>query len=177
MRTCSLCRISKPTSSFYAPSNSSRHPSRYCIPCHRAKGIEYSKSYIQPPAYGIWINLRRRCYNKKKGYGDRGITYTPKWDTYKGFWEDMGASYEKGLSIDRIDNNGNYSKENCRWATPVQQVRNRRNTRTATINGVTKSFAEWCEQYGLAYNSARDYLYRGYSPEEAITLSLEKKTK
>jgi hypothetical protein len=80
-----------------------------------------------------WFALKSRCDDKTNiaydRYGGRGITYTEKWSSFHGFWEDMGSTYENGLSIDRIDPNGNYCKENCRWATASVQAYNQRQSK------------------------------------------------
>jgi hypothetical protein len=80
--------------------------------------------------YKIWSNMHTRCYNKNrkayKNYGGRGIIVCQKWHTFEGFYEDMVFTYQKGLSIERIDNNGNYCKENCKWISLDQQAKNTR---------------------------------------------------
>lgn len=84
------------------------------------------------PTYGVWVNMRRRCYDPKhpdfKHYGGRGINVCDEWrDSFLKFYEDMGEKPRK-LQIDRIDNDGDYCKENCRWTTPSINLTNRRNT-------------------------------------------------
>lgn len=82
--------------------------------------------------HSIWASMRQRCSNPKDSdypnYGGRGILVDPRWDNFEIFYADMGEKPE-GLSLDRIDNDGPYSKENCRWATPVQQRHNQRRCR------------------------------------------------
>lgn len=107
--------------------------------CHRDNGL-----------YNVWQTMIHRCEDKKrdkyKDYGGRGIAVCEKWHDPNAFidWT-YENNYEKGLQLDRIDNDGNYEPSNCRFVTPKQNQRNRRNTKYLTINGETKCVAEWCE--------------------------------
>ncbi len=93
------------------------------------------------PIYGVWAMMIQRCRNKKdkkyRLYGDRGITVCERWLTFKSFYEDMGDApvIESGerLQIDRINNDKGYCKENCRWATRSQQMKNRDNAAMAVL--------------------------------------------
>lgn len=80
--------------------------------------------------YRIWKDMNTRCNNPNyrlyKNYGGRGISICDRWEHFENFKEDMYPTYDEKLSIDRIDNNGNYCKENCKWSTDVEQNRNRR---------------------------------------------------
>lgn len=81
--------------------------------------------------YKIWVGMRNRCRNPKTSYyhiyGGKGITVCKEWESFEKFWEDMKEGYSDELSIDRVDSNGNYCKENCRWATPKEQGKNKNN--------------------------------------------------
>jgi transposase-like protein len=100
--------------------------------------------------YNLWTTMMHRCYNVKRkkygNYGGRGIRVCEEWHEPNAFIEwAMMNGYRPGLQIDRIDNEKGYSPENCRWVTPKENSRNKRNTRYLTINGITKCVTEWCE--------------------------------
>ncbi len=125
-----------------------------------------------------WVAMNYRCNNPNSKdyarYGGRGISVCAEWSDYSIFAQDMGLR-PCGMSLDRIDNNGNYCKENCRWATPKQQSRNCRNNLRATYRGITKTVIEWCEELGLPYRLTRLRILRKWTPERAFTTVCQKK--
>ena len=105
--------------------------------------------------YSVWCTMKQRCYNpnreKYKDYGGRGIDICDEWQDAAVFAEwALSHGYRPGLQIDRIDNNAGYSPDNCRFVTPKQNSRNRRNTKILTINGESRSVPEWCESINIS---------------------------
>jgi len=127
--------------------------------------------------YNIWTSMIDRCTNEKGpnygNYGGRGIKVCDRWlNSFENFYTDMGDK-PTGMSIDRIDNDGDYAPDNCRWATAKEQNRNRRDNRL--IEG--KSMVDWCEENNLNYQAVRHRLYRllkdGMSDEDAVDAIVE----
>ncbi|GHT52920.1 hypothetical protein FACS1894106_2710 [Spirochaetia bacterium] len=124
--------------------------------------------------YTIYANMKSRCYNKKnehfKDYGGRGITICEEWKVdFMAFYTwAMVNGYRDDLTIDRKNSNGNYCPENCRWATQLTQVRNRRNNRQYIHDGLTLCISEWAERTGINANTLRRRLNRGIDFEKAI---------
>ena len=102
-------------------------------------------------------------------YGKRGIKICDKWlNSFEKFLEDMGKRPSKSHSIDRIDVNGDYTPENCRWADTKTQARNKRNTIIVNYKGVEKSVIELCEELNLNYSKIISRLKRGWLVEKAF---------
>jgi len=131
--------------------------------------------------YNAWSNMKRRC-NDKNGqdyfrYGGRGITYCDEWESFEEFWEDMKDGYLPGLTLDRIDVNGNYCKDNCRWATFKMQQNNKRNNHIVEYYGKTYTLSELSDATGKNYSSILTRLRSGFSAKEAVELPpIEKET-
>lgn len=137
-----------------------------------ARAQRPAASRDHPLAYKTWESMHSRCSNPKSDdfarYGGRGISVCEEWKDFYAFLRDMGDR-PAGMSIDRIDVDGNYEPGNCRWVDRKQQARNRRTNRLITHRGETHSLAEWAEIAGLAQSLLLDRLNRGWSPERALT--------
>jgi hypothetical protein len=123
--------------------------------------------------YRIWKGVRQRCLNKNNpsyyNYGGRGITIISSWNKFENFLAEMGMPPTNKHSLDRIDNNGNYSKQNCRWATNTEQTRNQRSNIKITIEGETKCLSEWCKIKKLVYSTIWGRIYtKGWDPLKAV---------
>lgn len=133
--------------------------------------------------YTIWKGMRERCntstnVNYKK-YGARGISVCKEWDDFVTFrnWAYLNG-YNETLTLDRIDNSGNYEPSNCRWATYKEQANNRRTNTIYELNGETHTLSEWSDIYGidpkLVYSRLRK---RGWDLERALTQPVQKHKK
>jgi hypothetical protein len=126
--------------------------------------------------YHIWTGIRQRCNNQNRPdyhrYGGRGIKVTTQWDTYAVFraWA-IAAGYEIGLLIDRTDNDGDYSPENCKFVTISESNRNKCDNRFVTAFGETKCFQDWIHdpRCRVSHSGLRSRLNRGWPPERAIS--------
>ena len=124
----------------------------------------YKHGMARTRFYRCWMRMRRRCSEVNdvsyKYYGGRGITVCDRWQDFQNFYADMFSTYSDVLSIDRIDNDGNYEPNNCRWATNAEQSSNKRSTHQITYNGVTKSLPEWAEEKGLKVSTLWNRLFK-----------------
>lgn len=137
--------------------------------CLRAK-TKFSRKHglARTPTHLIWVGMRKRCNDRNCSswprYGGRGIGYAREWDDFSVFLRDMGEKPE-GMTLDRIDNNAGYSKENCRWTGVKQQARNRRSSAVYEGFGLSLTIAEWSERLGVPYGTLKCRLYRGHTIE------------
>ena len=122
--------------------------------------------------YGVWHAMRQRCLNPSDAtyqeYGGRGISVCQAWGDFARFLSDMGPRPE-GYTLDRIDNDGPYSPENCRWAPPVVQANNRRSNVAVTAFGETLTLAKWARRAGITSSCLRHRLKSGWTPEDAVS--------
>ena len=130
------------------------------------------------PLYRTYFNMKNRCYNPHyylfQHYGGKGVTVCDEWLGSGGFsafaaWSNANG-YERGLSIDRLDNSKGYCPDNCRWVNMVTQQNNRTNNRLITVDGETHTMAEWAKISGLHYGTIQRRLANGWSDSEAVTL-------
>lgn len=125
--------------------------------------------------YRIWYDMRRRCsYDKSINwhlYGGRGIGVCGEWEaSFEAFrdWA-LANGYDDSLTLDRIDNDGDYCPDNCRWATKDEQNANKRTCVYVTIDGVTKTVTEWCKETGVNRMVAYKRIKNGWEPQRAVT--------
>lgn len=128
------------------------------------------------PIYRLWTGIKTRCYNQKEfhypNYGGRGITVCDEWKGNYEVFRDwcLENGYRKGLTIDRIDVNGDYCPENCRFATQKVQQNNRTNNRLISYNGETHTMAEWADILGMRYGQLEHRINRGWDVHSAFTV-------
>ena len=128
--------------------------------------------------YAIWNSMKARCTNPRndafKYYGARGITICDEWkNSFDCFLKDMGPA-PNGLEIDRIDNDKGYTRENCRWTTRTENMRNTRSTKMVILNGVELSILEICDKYAIPVHAfRRRVLNWGMTPEHALASCLK----
>lgn len=127
----------------------------------------------------IWQNIKYRCHHPNcpsyPRYGGRGIRMCDRWrESFEAFLADMGSRPSVYHSVDRIDVNGNYCPENCRWATPKEQANNKSNNLRIEFRGETKTLSEWADQCGISAVVLRMRLKAGWPTKEAMTIPLKK---
>jgi len=169
-RLCSTCN--KKTEHSFRKDSGGRLRWR-CMECHRRCVIMRNKK----PGMTNWKNMKKRCYNKNhenySRYGGAGIKVCQRWiNSYDNFIEDMGVPPGPTYTIDRYPNkNGDYSPNNCRWASKKEQSRNKSNNRVIEAFGKKKLLCEWSEDplCVVVLSTLDTRIRRGWEPERAIT--------
>lgn len=140
---------------------------------------EVRKTLTFKPRHGMsdsrihrsWISMRRRCEKPADtayvNYGARGIKVCDRWKLFENFALDMGPMPD-GMTLERIDVNGNYEPRNCRWATMAEQSRNTRRTLRMTVDGVERLVSEWAEKSGIGYSTILYRLRKGWNPSDVV---------
>jgi hypothetical protein len=135
---------------------------------------KYENPKLGETLYNTWNRMISRCNNpqnpKYYAYGGRGIKVCDEWKVnYDTFYKwAIENGYQIGLWIERIDNDGNYCPENCKWATRKEQMNNTRRNHLIEYKGETKTLAQWCEILSLPYKTINTRFHRGYSAEKAF---------
>jgi hypothetical protein len=136
-------------------------------------GLRHSRTY------NIWHGMLQRCDNAKAPnyylYGGRGISVCDKWRSFKNFFEDMGEA-PRGFTLNRIDNNGNYTPGNCNWIDRRNQQRDTRLNHWLIYNGEMRCLIEWAEISGLGEVVLTNRIQRGWSIEDALTRPVRRHT-
>ena len=151
--------------------NSLRRGNTRSCGCIVSEGNSTRHGQHRSKTYKIWSGMKQRCLCVSNAnfsrYGGRGITVCERWLVFENFIADMGEK-PAGMSLDRIDNDGNYEPGNCRWATIKTQARNMRSNVRWTHNGECLTIAEWAERAGIDRTLLRNRVARGWSIEEAM---------
>lgn len=125
--------------------------------------------FSHTPEYHVWYNMMQRCLNPEhksyKDYGARGISVSVSWREFEAFYADMGER-PRGKTLDRVDNDKDYSSENCRWATALEQGQNKRNNRLVTRDDRTQTVAAWCRELGLNPQTVKSRIHRREPAED-----------
>ena len=146
--------------------------------CYRSDLLvkeNFKHGMSRDPLNSVFSRMKDRCYNEKDlayhNYGARGIYIGEEWllDRSSFFTWAFNNGYTVGLEIDRIDNNGPYSPENCRWVTCKQNSRNKRNNHFLTFEGKIQTIAEWADEMELKYSTVAARIRRGYSIEKVLS--------
>lgn len=146
-----------------------------CFAAEDASRRNRTHGMTETPTWNAWTGMRQRCHNENdknyKNYGKRGIFVCARWlESFENFLVDMGECPGPGFSLDRIDVDGPYSPENCRWATAIEQMRNKQRNHIVTYRGQQMTLMEACERAaaGVDWHKARNRLRIGWSVERAV---------
>ena len=130
-------------------------------------------SEVKRKTYFTWVAMKARCNNPKvkryESYGGRGISVCESWDDFGKFLADMGEPPTRNHSIERIDNEGNYTPENCKWADIFEQANNKRSNHVITVNGESKNLNQWANETGIKRETIARRIKRGWTPERAVS--------
>ncbi len=141
-----------------------------CVKRNTTHGMRRTKEYA------AWTDMNTRCTNpnsvKYPRYGARGISVCERWNKFESFFEDMGSAPSLKHTLDRIDSNGMYCIDNCRWATQSTQQNNRTNNRLITHNGETHTLQEWSKLTNIPRKTISNRIDRGWESAKALSVTL-----
>ena len=166
-----LCKCSKKT--IHRKSEILSNHTKSCGCLRKPHGHTSRKGLKRTPTYVSWECMFQRCYNRNNEsycfYGGRDIQICDRWHNFSNFLKDMGLRPSNKHTIDRKNNNGNYTPENCRWALPILQANNTSRNHYITISGKTYTLTQWVRIFNSNYDKVRSRLRRGWSPEKALS--------
>ena len=132
----------------------------------------YTHGLSRTPEYQAWQQMKYRCFNpnhkRYSDWGGRGITVCDRWLNFKNFLADMGSRPTAKHSLDRIDNDGDYSSKNCKWSTKAEQQNNTRYNRLITIENDTRTIVQWAKEMGFGETIINKRLDMGWSEFDAV---------
>lgn len=153
-----------------------------CLKIKKPARITHGMANTRP--YKIWAGIIKRCTNKKaqnyQYYGGRGIGVCNEWMLFVNFWNDMKDGYADNLTIDRIDTNRGYSKQNCKWSTRLEQSNNQRSNHLIEYNGEMKTIAELVRMcpYPIKYRSFHSKLTKSkFTIDEIFTNKCKRRSR
>jgi len=148
---------------------------RSCGCLHKKQLSDMMKTHglSKSKEYKVWCAMIERCTKPTNksfcNYGGRGIKVSDKWMKFVNFIKDMGMRPTNAHTLERIDNNGDYTAVNCKWATRAEQRRNCRRVNWITINGEKLCLTDWCKKIGISRKTVRQRIAKGLTIEQAIT--------
>ena len=142
-----------------------------CLHRELASGKKTTHGMTDTPTYNSWASMWQRCTNPNSprypSHGGRGIKVCSQWESFEQFLMDMGYR-PQGKSLDRMNNDGDYTPSNCRWATPGEQSSNTRSAKLVTLDGITDTHAGWARRVSISPATLCKRLKRGWTFEEAV---------
>lgn len=178
VRWVCLCDCGKHTTVLGANLRHGRQVSCGCYKIDHPQNYKHGGCYTR--LYGVWEGMKSRCCDEKNkrfsNYGGRGISICEEWLDFATFrdWA-LSSRYKKGLTIDRIDVDGNYEPSNCRWVTMKVQQNNRTNNHRIAHNGKTLTLSEWADECQINRDTFKRRIALGWSMERATTTPVRKR--
>lgn len=179
-----LCKCDCGTEKVFGLSNIRRGTTTSCGCYYKEVAIKLRGKYgefVNTKLYGVWKTMKQRCYDSNKQhyecYGGRGIVVCDEWKTdFLAFYNwALNNGYKEGLTIDRINNDGNYEPSNCRWVSQKEQSKNRRTNVYLTFNGETHTISDWSELLGVNPQTLQNRKYLGWTDEQILTTPIRGK--
>lgn len=146
-----------------------------CLKAELNKSRALKHGHYNERLYKIWFDMKRRCYNNNrkayKYYGAKGITVCKEWlNSYNNFhnWA-LSHGYNNNLTLERIDFNGNYCPENCKWIPQSEQTQNSSHNHFITFNNKTLTISQWSKEIGIAPKTIRERLNKGWNIKKVLS--------